>query len=82
MSILPTYDFNAPDGSTHLALSAGEVHRQFVPHRSLQWVQRGLKEGARSVFELVNAAEARRRKGLVASRKGTLNSNFNGTKRT
>ena len=74
MSILPKYDFNAPDGSTHLDLTAGEIHRQFVPFRSYQWVQRGLQAGARSVIELVNAAELRLANGVKAARAGSLNS--------
>ena len=74
MTIQPTYDFNAPDGSTHLALTAGEVHRQFVPWRSLQWVKRGLQSGARSVPELQQHADARNRLATTAKLRGSMNS--------
>lgn len=74
MSIQPKYDFNAPDGSTHLDLTAGEVHRLFVPWRSLQWVKRGLEAGARDVPALQAAADARNRLADRAKLAGSRNS--------
>lgn len=74
MTIQPKYDFNAPDGSTHLDLTAGEVHRQFVPWRSLQWVKRGLEAGARDVPALQAAADARNRLAVGAKLAGSRNS--------
>lgn len=72
MSIMPKYAFT--HGGTTQTLTAGEVHRLYVPHRSYQWVQRGLQAGAGSVLELVNAAEARLARGAKAAMAGSRNS--------
>lgn len=74
MSILPKYNFTDTDGSTHANLTAGQIHRQFLPWRSEQWVKRGLESGARSVAELVAAAELRLSIGIKAAKRGSLNS--------
>lgn len=55
------------------AMTAGEIHRKFVSHKSSQWVKLGLIAGAKDILGLVNFAEERQKKARVNSWRGSQN---------
>lgn len=73
---LPIYQYTHE--SVTYAMTAGEIHRKFVSHKSSQWVKLGLIAGAKDMMGLVNAATQRQRVARVNSWRGSQNTPLRG----
>lgn len=65
-----TYQFEGEE------LTLTQIQTRFFPQRSQQWIKKGLLANAKTITEVVNAAEDRHREGLRRSRAAARTSQF------